>query len=117
MMLHVLLLGAALAQQPAQPPAAPAAATPETLKNLNFEVFKTQVEPILLKKRPGNVACVTCHAGGASSQLRLQALSPGATEWNDEQSRKNFDAIARFVVSGQPTRSRFLRHPLDRDAG
>jgi YVTN family beta-propeller protein len=116
MMLYVLLLGAALAQEPA-PPAAPAAATPETLKNLSFDVFRTQVEPILLKKRPGNVACVTCHGGGASSQLRLQPLLPGATEWNEEQSRKNFEAIARFVVSGQPTRSRFLRHPLDRTAG
>ncbi len=115
MMWHVLLLGVSLAQQPA-PAQAPAAAA-EPAKNLSFEVYRTQIEPILLKKRPGNVACVTCHGGGASSQLRLQPLLPGAMEWNEEQSRKNFDAIARFVVTNNPLRSRFLRHPLDMAAG
>src|SRR5262245_11894867 len=111
MIVYAFLLGAAvLAPQStpaAAPPQQPAAATaPAPAKNLNFEVFRTQVEPILLKKRPGNVACVTCHGGGASSQLRLQPLAEGAFEWTEEQSRRNMEAIARLVVTNEPMKSR-----------
>jgi hypothetical protein len=56
-----------------------------------------------------------CHAGGEAGFL--QALSPGATEWSEEQSRKNFDAVSRLVVPGQPMKSRLLTHPLEPKAG
>jgi len=49
--------------------------------------------------------------------MRLQLLSPGSTTWNEEQSRKNFEAVARFVVPGQPMKSRLLTHPLEPKAG
>ena len=114
----VLLLTAVLlaAQQPgssgaAQQPAAAGSA-------LNFEVYRAAVEPIFLAKRPGNVACATCHAGGASSQFRLQPLAEGAYSWTEEQSRQNFQAVQKFVVPGvNPIVSRLLKHPLDRSAG
>ena len=47
----------------------------------------------------------------------LQVLSAGAVTWNDEQSRKNFDAVMRYVVPGEPERSRLLMHPLAEEAG
>src|SRR3954469_4453477 len=100
------------AQQPA--PAARQAASPPAPSSLDYEFFKTRVQPIFLKKRPGNARCIVCHETG---QPRLQALSPGATMWNEEQSRKNFEAWQRVVVPGDPTASRMLMHPLAAEAG
>jgi hypothetical protein len=88
-----------------------AAAAPPAL---DFEYFKTKVQPIFLAKRPGHARCVSCHASG--TPLRLQALSPGATTWNDEQSRKNFEAVKRVVVPGS-AKSMLLVHPLAEQAG
>jgi mono/diheme cytochrome c family protein len=53
---------------------------------LDFDFFRTRVQPIFLAKRPGHARCISCHASG--TPLRLQPLSPGTTAWNDEQSRK-----------------------------
>jgi hypothetical protein len=90
------------------PQAAPARPT------LDYEYFKTKVEPIFLKKRPGHARCVSCH--GQGTPLRLQPLDPGATSWTEEESRKNFDAIRRVVVPGS-IKSKLLIHPLEESAG
>ena len=87
-------------------PAAPA--------SLDFEMFKTQVQPIFLAKRPGHARCISCHASG--TPLRLQPLPPGRAMWNDEESRKNFEAVRRVVVPGS-TKSMLLVHPLAEQAG
>jgi hypothetical protein len=47
----------------------------------------------------------------------LQLLSPGASTWNEEQSRKNFDSVRRYVIPGDPAKSRILIHPLAESAG
>jgi len=82
---------------------------------LGFDVFKSKVEPLLLEKRPGHARCYVCHSTGTN--FRLQALSPGAKTWNDEQSRKNFEAAKRFVLPGVPQKSRLLTMPLAEEAG
>ena len=112
-MAWVLLLIAALVAPRAAPPPAQSPSAP----SLDFEFFRSSVEPILLARRSGNVRCVTCHAGGASSQLRLQPLTAGATSWTEEQSRQNFQALQKFVTPGNPLGSRLLKHPLARAAG
>jgi YVTN family beta-propeller protein len=81
---------------------------------LDFEYFKNRVQPVFLQKRPGHVRCITCHATGTP---RLQALSAGATMWNDEQSRQNFETWSKVVVPGNPNVSKLLVHPLARSAG
>ena len=81
---------------------------------LDFEFFKARVQPIFLAKRPGHARCISCHASG--TPLRLQPLPRGSTTWNDEESRKNFDAVRRFVVPGS-AKSRLLIHPLAEQAG
>lgn len=102
-----------LAQAPASAPdPAPAAA-----KTLDFETFKTQIQPILLARREGAVRCVTCHAGKVGTRLRLQPLADGATTWTDDEARKNFESASTLVVPGDPLASRLLVHPLDRRAG
>jgi hypothetical protein len=82
---------------------------------LDFDVFKSKIEPLLLEKRPGHARCYVCHSTGTA--FRLQQLSPGAKTWTDEQSRKNFEMIKRFVLPGVPLKSRLLTMPLAEEAG
>src|SRR5882672_4768290 len=81
--------------------------------SLDFEIFKTRVQPIFVAKRPGHARCVSCHIEG--TPLRLQPFSSGTT-WNDEASRKNFDVMKRVVMPGN-AKSRLLMHPLAEKAG
>jgi hypothetical protein len=101
-----LLLAGLLSQQPAS---APPSAT-----SLDYEFFKTKVQPIFLARRPGHARCIACH--GSGTPLRLQPLSAGSTTWNEEQSRKNFEAFQRVATPGSAT-SRLLVHPLAEKAG
>src|SRR5436189_6015917 len=103
-MLELLL--AALLGQSAAPTASAA---------LDYDFYKARVQPLFLEKREGHARCVTCHGG--STTLRLQRLPEGATSWNDEDTRKNFEAVSSMVVPGSPGASQLLRHPLSRDAG
>ena len=92
------------AQQPANTPAA-----------LDFEFFRTRIQPVFLNKRPGLARCYVCHSQG--TPLVLQELPPGQDMWNEEQSRKNFEAIRRVVVPGNPESSMLLMMPLAPEAG
>jgi len=91
------------------------AAAPSQTPTLDFEFFKTRVEPIFLFKRPGHARCYVCHSTGTT--FRIERLSPGATLWNEEQSRRNFDSVKRLVAPGDPLGSRLLTHPLAPEAG
>jgi len=88
---------------------------PQAPPQLDYDVFRTRVQPIFLAKRPGHARCYSCHSKG--TPLRLQRLAPGATTWTEEESRKNFDAIRRVVVPGDPLKSPLLIHPLATEAG
>ena len=57
---------------------------------LDYEFFKTRVEPIFLKKRPNHARCYTCHEE-ANHAFKLTKLSPGNTTWTEDESRRNFD--------------------------
>ena len=87
---------------------------------LDYEFFKTRVEPIFLKKRSEDHArCYVCHQvmrhGGGP--LSLDMLPPGASFWTEEQSRHNFEIVSKLVVPGNPSLSLFLRMPLAPEAG
>lgn len=99
---------AVLAAMLAQAPAFAASST------LDYAFFRDRVQPIFLAKRPGHARCVVCHD---HTNPRLEELSPGAKTWNEEQSRKNFEAWQRVVVPGDPMASRMLMHPLAAAAG
>jgi hypothetical protein len=98
-----LALAGLLGQQ-----AAPASAS------LDFDFFKARVQPIFLAKREGHARCIACHSSG--TPLRLQPLSPGSTTWNEEESRKNFEAVRRVAIPGN-MKSPILVHPLAEAAG
>ena len=111
LMVGALVIGASPVTAQAVRPAPAAAAA------LDYETFKTRVQPVFLAERQGLVRCVTCHAGRVGTRLRLEPLAEGATTWTDDQSRRNFDVAASLVVPGDPMASRLLLHPLDRRAG
>ena len=100
----------------AQTSGTPDAQTPQ----LDYEFFKTRVEPIFLKKRSADHArCYVCHQIGhhGGGPLSLEMLSPGMSFWTEEQSRRNFEVVSKLVVPGDPQSSLFLRMPLAPEAG
>jgi hypothetical protein len=100
-----LWLTAPAAQQTVAPP-------PSTL---DYPFFKTKVQPLLAEKRAGHARCITCHSRGTA--FRLQPLPAGRPAYTEEESRKNFEAVARMIVPGVPTKSRLLTMPLAHEAG
>src|SRR5256885_5185693 len=83
--------------------------------SLDFEYFRTRVQPIFTAKRPGHARCISCHSTG--TPLRLQPLPAGSATWNEEDSRKNFQTFQRVVTPGNPLTSRLLTHPLAQEGG
>src|ERR1700739_1372532 len=55
----------------------------------NFQSFKSGVQPIFLKERPGHARCYGCHSA-ANRAFHLATLSPGLSDWTEGQSRQNF---------------------------
>jgi hypothetical protein len=84
-------------------------------QTLDYEVFKTTVEPVFAKKRPGHARCVACHSA-ANNAFKLQPLAEGAT-WTEEQSRRNFESVSKLVNKTNPKASLLLMHPLAHEAG
>ena len=92
------------------------AGLPVAAQTLDFETYRTKVEPIFAKKRPTHARCVVCHSAN-NSAFRLEPLPPGVTAWTEEQSRKNFAYVSKLVTPGNPATSRLLRQPLAHEAG
>ena len=90
-----------------------AAQTPSTL---DYEFFKSRVEPIFLTKRAGYARCYACHVE-ANNALQLQHLPPNAQSWTEEQSRRNFETVSKLVNPGDVDTSRLLKHPLAPEDG
>src|SRR5215217_2440761 len=82
---------------------------------LDYEFFKTRVQPVFLTKREGHGRCYVCHSNN-NARFHVVTLSPGATTWNEEQSRQNFQLIQRVAVPGSVD-SPIVKHPLDEKAG
>src|SRR5579872_1813216 len=84
-------------------------------QSLDYETYKTTVEPIFIKKRPGHARCVACHSA-SNNRFRLQPLPEGAT-WTDEQSRMNYESVKKLVNTKNPKASPLLMHPLAKEGG
>ena len=83
---------------------------------LNFEEYRTRVEPIFLKRRDGGVRCYDCHST-LPTRLRLQPFLPGDSSWTEAQSHQNFEIVSQLVAPGDALSSRLLLHPLAQEAG
>jgi hypothetical protein len=83
---------------------------------LDYDYFKSKVQPIFVAKRPGHAPCVMCHAE-ANNMLRLQKL-PHGQAWSEEDTRKNFETVSKIVEAvDDPLQSKILIHPLAPEAG
>ena len=107
-----LLPGAALAADAAKPAVSEGQA--DSAPTLDYEFFKTRVQPIFTAKRPGRARCIECHT--ANPLFQLQPLPEGADTWDDAASRKNFEAASAIAVPGNE-QSPLLTHPLAQAAG
>lgn len=88
--------------------------------SLDYEFFKTRVEPIFIEKRwPDHARCYVCHeiSRHGGGPLSLEPLPAGASFWTEEQSRHNFEVVSKLVVPGDPLSSLFLLMPLAPEAG
>ncbi len=106
----LLAAGGPLSQAQGQPAASPAASA-----GLDYEFFKTKVQPVFLNKREGHTRCVVCHTIN-NAPFHLVRLSPGSTTWNEEQSRQNFQFVQKVAVPGYED-SKLVIHPLAEHAG
>jgi len=86
-------------------------------QSLDFNTYRTKVEPIFMKKRPTHARCIVCHQNAAGRIFRLEKFSDGATTWNEEQSRKNFETVSKLVKPADPMSSLLLKQPLAHEAG
>ena len=86
-------------------------------QTLDYEFFKTRVAPIFLKSRSKDHArCYVCHTGPGGVPY-LEKLPPGSTFWTEEQLRRIFSNVSKFVVPGNPNASRIVMYPLAPEAG
>ena len=99
--------GLAGARQPQESQSASSSAP-----SLDYEYFKTQVEPVFLNKRPGHARCVACHTSN-NAPLKMVPLAPGETSWSEEESRKNFELVKRVATAGDLDKS-LARSPAGR---
>jgi hypothetical protein len=90
--------------------------TAQTVPKLDYEFFKSRVEPVFLTKRPDHARCYVCHVE-SNNAFHLEKLLPGARAWTEEQSRRNFEMVSILVNPGDPDTSRLLLHPLGPEGG
>ena len=83
---------------------------------LDFETFRSRVEPVFLQKRDGHTRCYVCHVE-SNNNFRLEKLPAGSSAWTEEQSRKNFEMVSKLVNPGDAATSRLLLHPLAPEDG
>jgi hypothetical protein len=95
--------------------AAPLTPANSQTPSLNYEFFKAKVEPVFLAKREGHTRCVVCHTIN-NAPFHLVPLSPGATSWNEQQSKQNFELVQRVAAPGF-LESPLVKHPLAQEAG
>ena len=93
-----------------------AASTSQAQSSLDFDTYRTRIEPIFLKTREGGVRCYDCHSA-MPTRLRLERLLEGASSWTEKQSRRNFAVVSQLVTLADPLKSRLLLHPLSPEAG
>jgi len=107
---------AANAQDAFKPALQDPSASSQPRSSLDFESYRSRIEPIFVKKREGNTRCYDCHSALAT-RFPLERFLPGNSSWTEEQSRKNFESVSRLVALSDPLKSPLLVHPLAPEAG
>ena len=88
--------------------------------SLDYEFFKTQVQPIFLKSGFRTTPAATFATRQAITTAETFSWSgwrTGRSSWTEEQSRANFKVVSRFVTPGNPLTSMFAIMPLAPEVG
>jgi hypothetical protein len=93
-----------------------AAGTVASAQSLDYDYYKTRVEPIFSKHREGHARCVVCHSQSTNS-FKLAEWGPDTTAFTEEQSKANFAMLSKLVNKNDADKSILLLHPLSKDAG
>lgn len=93
----------------------PEGAEPPPPVSLDFEFFRSCVQPIFVNPIEGALPCTSCHGSGVRGFAR--PIPEGRNDWTEEESRQNFTVLQRFIAPGDPLGSRFLMHPLHPEGG
>jgi hypothetical protein len=87
-----------------------------TAQSLDYDFYKTKVEPIFYKHREGHARCVVCHSQ-SNNAFNLQEWGADTTAFTEEQSRANFAMLSKLVNKTNPDKSILLLHPLAKEGG
>jgi len=68
---------------------------------VDYEFFAACVHPVMYQVTESGLACASCHVA----------------EFSQADPEESWVAVNRLIEPGQPTRSRFLMHPLHPDGG
>jgi hypothetical protein len=92
------------------------AASGASAQSLDYEYYKTHVEPIFSEHREGHARCVVCHSQ-SNNAFKLAEWGPDTKAFTEDQSRANFAMLSKLVNKNDPEKSILLLHPLSKDAG
>jgi len=112
-------LGVVAPKSSAQSPGGSSSASQPKV-SLDYDFFKERIAPIFLKKRSGHGRCYACHSGIESTPSRrdfFEKLPAGSDFWTEDQLRRIFTLISRYVTPGNPATSLLLLRPLAPEAG
>ena len=86
-------------------------ASADPVVDVDFEFFRSCVQPIFVNPIDNAMPCTECHSG-------VFAIPPPANAyWTEEQSRIAFEELIYLIDPGRPDSSRFLHKPLHPNAG
>lgn len=86
-------------------------ATADPIVDVDFEFFRSCVQPIFVNPIENAMPCAECHSG------QFAIPNPENSYWTLEQSQLAFQELLSFVDPGRPEYSRFLHKPLHPNAG
>ena len=86
-------------------------ASADPVVDVDFEFFRSCVQPIFVNPIDNAMPCTECHSG-------VFAIPPPVNAyWTEEQSRIAFEELIYLIDPGRPDSSRFLHKPLHPNAG
>jgi hypothetical protein len=85
--------------------------TADPVVEVDFEFFRSCVQPIFVNPIDNAMPCTECHSG------QFAIPPPANSYWTIEQSQLAFEELLSFVDPGRPDYSRFLHKPLHPNAG
>ncbi|MEQ8954322.1 MAG: hypothetical protein RL120_09330, partial [Gammaproteobacteria bacterium] len=87
------------------------AAGADPVVDVDFEFFRSCVQPIFVNPIDNAMPCTECHSG------EFAVPPPENSYWTVEQSRQAFESLVYLIDPGRPDSSRFLHKPLHPNAG